>query len=107
MRYEDVAASAESTVKRVYEWSGLGPVPARVSLWVNENTRLPDCDDEKGERANPSGVPRRTILGTVPACAVLGYDRPRCTTWRGVQVKGGLEEVYVWLWTSRGHAIWY
>ena len=46
VRYEDIASSADSTVKHVYEWSGLGPVPSRVALWVNENTRLTDCDDQ-------------------------------------------------------------
>lgn len=45
MRYEDIASSAELTVEHVYRWSGLGTVPSRVSIWINENTRLPDCGD--------------------------------------------------------------
>lgn len=45
VRYEDIASSAESAVKHMYEWSGLGPVPPRVALWLNENTRLPECDE--------------------------------------------------------------
>ena len=51
MRYEDIASSAEQTVKHVYRWSGLGTVPSRVSLWVNENTRLPDCGDSHAATA--------------------------------------------------------
>ncbi|CAM9397831.1 unnamed protein product, partial [Hapterophycus canaliculatus] len=40
VRYEDIAADADSTIKRVYDWAGLGAVPSRVSLWINENTRV-------------------------------------------------------------------
>lgn len=51
MRYEDIASSAEQTVEHVYRWSGLGTVPSRVSLWINENTRLPDCGDSQAGAA--------------------------------------------------------
>ncbi|CAM9810847.1 unnamed protein product, partial [Ectocarpus fasciculatus] len=39
VRYEDIASSPDAAVKDVYHWLGLGPVPVRVSLWLNENTR--------------------------------------------------------------------
>lgn len=51
VRYEDIASSAELTVEHVYRWSGLGTVPSRVSLWINENTRLPDCGDSNAATA--------------------------------------------------------
>ena len=51
VRYEDIASSAELTVEHVYRWSGLGTVPSRVSLWINENTRLPDCGDSHAATA--------------------------------------------------------
>lgn len=31
----------------MYKWAGLGEVPARVSLWVKENTKLQDCADDR------------------------------------------------------------
>lgn len=48
VRYEDITSSADAAVKDVYHWLGLGPVPPRVSLWLNENTRVPDCNDNGG-----------------------------------------------------------
>lgn len=56
VRYEDIAASAESAVERVYRWSGLGPVPSRVSIWVHENTRVPDCGDSSPDADTNAAV---------------------------------------------------
>lgn len=56
VRYEDIASSAEQTVEHVYRWSGLGTVPSRVSLWINENTRLPDCGDSHAAAATAANT---------------------------------------------------
>ena len=45
MRYEDIATSPELAAALIYCWSGLGPVPASVSEWIEVNTNMPTCDD--------------------------------------------------------------
>lgn len=76
VRYEDIASSADSTVKHVYEWSGLGPVPSRVALWVNENTRLTDCDDQGSKPARSARGFRESERDAAVSVAV--FVRGRC-----------------------------
>ena len=45
MRYEDIATSPELAAALIYCWSGLGPVPADVSEWIEVNTNMPTCGD--------------------------------------------------------------
>lgn len=42
-------------MQHIYNWSGLGEVPPRVSVWINENTRLQDCGHEKDGKAKGGG----------------------------------------------------
>lgn len=63
VRYEDVAVSTKTSVERVYRWCGLGDVPPRVSLWIDENTRMEDCD-EGGEKQAAEGGANVPVGGT-------------------------------------------
>ena len=45
MRYEDIATSPELAAALIYCWSGLGPLPASVSEWIEVNTNMPTCAD--------------------------------------------------------------
>lgn len=45
VRYEDFAMVPQVVTELVYRWSGLGKVPASLVTWIDDNTRMENCDD--------------------------------------------------------------
>lgn len=74
VRYEDVARSVERAVENVYRWSGLGEVPTRVSLWIDENTRLHDCADSNNNNHNDIDNGVLSVGANADAVTERGYD---------------------------------
>ena len=52
VRYEDFAALPKVKVELVYRWSGRGEPPAVISRWIDNNTKMSNCDPpaEHGNR---------------------------------------------------------
>lgn len=50
VRYEDFATLPAIVAELVYCWAGLGPLPATVATWIDENTKMPNCGAAPGAR---------------------------------------------------------
>lgn len=44
VRYEYLALLPQPVTQRVYSWSGLGMVPPNLVTWIDNNTRMENCD---------------------------------------------------------------
>ncbi|CAM9960046.1 unnamed protein product [Ectocarpus fasciculatus] len=63
VRYEDFATLPAIVAELVYCWAGLGPLPATVATWIDENTKMPNCDAAPGART------RRRLLTSLVGTA--------------------------------------
>lgn len=45
VRYEDFAVLPQVVAELVYSWSGLGKVPPSLVTWIDDNTKMVNCDD--------------------------------------------------------------
>ncbi|CAM9915438.1 unnamed protein product [Ectocarpus sp. 12 AP-2014] len=50
VRYEDFATLPTVVAQLVYCWAGLGPLPPTVAMWIDEHTKMPNCDVVHGPR---------------------------------------------------------
>lgn len=50
VRYEDFATLPTLVAELVYCWAGLGPLPPTVATWINDHTKMPNCDAAHGPR---------------------------------------------------------
>lgn len=48
VRYEDFATLPAVVAELVYCWAGLGPLPPTVATWIEENTKMPNCETAHG-----------------------------------------------------------
>ena len=78
VRYEDIATSPELAAALIYCWSGLGPVPASVSEWIDVNTKMPTCDDGAHRTrylsANIEGSSFSYLYAATPEHPSIGSD---------------------------------
>lgn len=45
IRYEDFALLPQVVAELVYCWSGLGEVPSSLAAWIDDNTKMGNCQD--------------------------------------------------------------
>ncbi|CAN0137659.1 unnamed protein product [Ectocarpus sp. 8 AP-2014] len=68
LRYEDFATLPTVVAELVYCWAGLGPLPPTVATWIDEHTKMPNCDAAHGPRT------RRRMATSLVATAASHED---------------------------------
>ncbi|CAB1113729.1 unnamed protein product [Ectocarpus sp. CCAP 1310/34] len=63
VRYEDFA-TLPIVVDELLGWAGLGPLPPTVAMWIDEHTKMPNCDVAHGPRTR-----RRMVTSLVATAA--------------------------------------